>query len=126
MVVTMELEAYRFDRATNALYHFFWHEYCDWYLELIKPVLQDTMHPQGSATRRMLQETLEVYFATSSSFHALYFRRNLANLASHGGETIVIQPYPVTQTDWHDSVLRRKLFIFLSKALACSEPPASC
>src|SRR5207244_9775054 len=60
-VVTMELEAYRFDRATNALYHFFWHEYCDWYLELIKPVLQETMHPQGSATRRMLQETLEVF-----------------------------------------------------------------
>ena len=32
---------YRFDFATTALYEFTWHEYCDWYLELTKPVLQD-------------------------------------------------------------------------------------
>ena len=32
---------YRFDFAAAALYDFTWHEYCDWYLELVKPVLQD-------------------------------------------------------------------------------------
>ena len=44
-MVTSELEAYRFDRATNALYRFIWHEYCDWYLELIKPTLQHSDSP---------------------------------------------------------------------------------
>jgi valyl-tRNA synthetase len=57
--VTAELEAYRFDRAASALYHFIWHEYCDWYLELIKPTLQNPAHPDGPATRQTLLDTLE-------------------------------------------------------------------
>ncbi|MCP9450725.1 MAG: valine--tRNA ligase, partial [Nitrospira sp.] len=45
--VSSELEAYRFDRAASVLYQFIWHEYCDWYVELIKPTLQDASHPDG-------------------------------------------------------------------------------
>jgi valyl-tRNA synthetase len=110
-VVTMELEAYRFDRATNALYHFFWHEYCDWYLELIKPVLQDTMHPQGSATRRMLQETLEVFLRLLHPFMP-FISEEIWQTLPHTGETIVTQPYPVTQTDWHDPSAEETFHLF--------------
>ncbi len=35
--VEKELESYKFNEAANSLYSFFWHEFCDWYLELIKP-----------------------------------------------------------------------------------------
>ena len=31
--------SYRFNEAADALYHFIWHSYCDWYAELIKPSL---------------------------------------------------------------------------------------
>ncbi|MBI5410516.1 MAG: valine--tRNA ligase [Nitrospirae bacterium] len=37
--VNGSLAQYRFDQAASQLYKFIWHEYCDWYLELIKPVL---------------------------------------------------------------------------------------
>src|SRR5213075_1710567 len=33
------LEQHRFDRAADILYHFVWHEFCDWYIELVKPDL---------------------------------------------------------------------------------------
>ncbi len=39
--VTRALEGYRFDVAADRLYHFIWHEYADWYVELVKPHLQD-------------------------------------------------------------------------------------
>jgi len=36
-----QIESFRFDEAAKKLYEFFWHEYCDWYLELIKPELSN-------------------------------------------------------------------------------------
>ena len=47
---------YRFDFAAAALYDFTWHEYCDWYLELVKPVLQNAEAPP--ALRRGARNTL--------------------------------------------------------------------
>jgi valyl-tRNA synthetase len=49
-------ETYRFDLLANTLYEFVWHEYCDWYLELSKPVLQD--EHVLSAMKRGTQKTL--------------------------------------------------------------------
>ncbi|MCI0427933.1 MAG: valine--tRNA ligase [Nitrospiraceae bacterium] len=100
-IVTEELAAYRFDRATHALYQFFWHEYCDWYLELIKPVLQDPVHPQGSATRRTLQDTLEVFLRLLHPFMP-FISEEIWQTLPHEGETIATQPYPVPQTHWHE------------------------
>jgi valyl-tRNA synthetase len=50
------IESYRFDLATQALYEFTWHEFCDWYLELTKPVLTGDQVP--AARKRAAQETL--------------------------------------------------------------------
>jgi valyl-tRNA synthetase len=55
------LTEYRFDLAAAALYEFTWYEFCDWYLELTKPVLQGegTTDAQKRGTRRTLVTTLE-------------------------------------------------------------------
>ena len=52
---------YRFDLAAQTLYEFTWHEFCDWYLELAKTVLNDAEAPAAAAqaTRQCLVEVLE-------------------------------------------------------------------
>ncbi len=49
--VTAALEAYRFNDAAGALYRFIWNTYCDWYLELIKPVLLGNDAEAAAETR---------------------------------------------------------------------------
>ncbi|MDN6321229.1 MAG: valine--tRNA ligase [Halomonas sp.] len=59
--VTKAMDEYRFDHASQALYEFVWNEYCDWYLELSKPVLWDenaTVEAKRG-TRRTLVRVLE-------------------------------------------------------------------
>jgi valyl-tRNA synthetase len=98
--VTAELEAYRFDRASSALYHFIWHEYCDWYLELIKPSLQDAAHPDGPVTRQTLVETLEITMRLLHPFMP-FITEEIWQTIPHQGDSIVIQAYPTQNAAWH-------------------------
>jgi valyl-tRNA synthetase len=52
--VTEAIEAYRFNDAANAIYRFVWNVYCDWYLELAKPVLLGEEGPAKAETRAMV------------------------------------------------------------------------
>jgi valyl-tRNA synthetase len=52
--VTEALEAYRFNDAGNAIYRFVWNVYCDWYLELAKPVLLGEEGPAKAETGAMI------------------------------------------------------------------------
>ena len=53
--VVKALEKYRFFEAAQVLYHFFWHEFCDWYIELSKPVLYQL---EEQEKRRATQQVL--------------------------------------------------------------------
>ncbi len=52
--VTQAIEAYRFNDAAGAIYRFVWNVYCDWYLELAKPVLMGEESAAKSETRAMV------------------------------------------------------------------------
>ena len=98
-VVTSELEAYRFDRAANALYQFIWHEYCDWYLELIKPTLQNSASPEGPETRQTLVETLETTMRLLHPFMP-FLTEEIWQTIPHQGASIVVQRYPMPEVTW--------------------------
>jgi valyl-tRNA synthetase len=59
--VNEALDAYRFDQAAQALYQFIWHEFCDWYIELVKPVLtgEDSASPAAARSRAVLVRVLD-------------------------------------------------------------------
>ena len=52
--VTEAIESYRFNDAANAIYRFVWNVYCDWYLELAKPVLMGEDGEPRTETRAMV------------------------------------------------------------------------
>jgi valyl-tRNA synthetase len=114
--VTAELEAYRFDRAASALYHFIWHEYCDWYLELIKPVLQDPAHADAPMTRQTLVETLEITMRLLHPFMP-FITEEIWQTIPHEGESIVIQSYPAPNAALTDSQAEQ-LFTLLKQTVS--------
>jgi valyl-tRNA synthetase len=97
--VSRALDEYRFDHASQALYDFFWNEYCDWYLELSKPLLNDAEATDANkrGTRQTLLGVLE---ATLRLAHPMMpfiteeIWRTIAPLAGKSGPTVMLQPYP--------------------------------
>jgi valyl-tRNA synthetase len=90
---------YRFDMASQALYEFIWNEYCDWYLELSKPVLWDDNASADAkrGTRRTLIRVLETWLRLLHPFMPFITEeiwQTVGPLAGKSGPTIMLQPYP--------------------------------
>ena len=66
--VSDAIEDYRFNDAADAAYHFVWDVFCDWYLELSKPILQGEEGADKDETRLVLAWTLEQIFALLHPF----------------------------------------------------------
>ena len=112
--VRSNLAAYRFDLASQAMYEFVWYEFCDWYLELSKPVLQaaDADPAARRGTRRTLLEVLE---GTLRMLHPLMpfiteeIWQKVGPLAGRTGGTIMLQPYPATAEFAPDALAERDI-----------------
>ena len=97
--VSSGIAAYRFDLAAQALYEFTWDEYCDWYVELSKIVLND---PEASIERKRgvlatLLGNLEILLRLLHPFIPFITEelwQKVAPLLGRGGETIMLQDYP--------------------------------
>lgn len=101
------LKNYRFDLAAQALYEFSWHEFCDWYLELCKPILfkDDIDESIKQNSRRVLLEVLEnllkllhpiIPFLTEEAWQPIAKQLKL------GGDSISIQEFPRSNNHYVD------------------------
>ncbi|HET7318977.1 MAG TPA: valine--tRNA ligase, partial [Nitrospirota bacterium] len=132
--VRSALAEYRFNDAASALYHFIWHEYCDWYLELSKPALGEE---KGSASRKAAQTVLARVLETSlrllhpimpfiteeiwqtlpeSIRNADFGIRNEKQGVKR--ESIVIAPYPVADETLINPEIERDMQLVMDLILA--------
>ncbi len=105
--VAGHLDNYRLDLAAKEIYEFAWNEYCDWYLELAKPVLGNDAQAQVTeaqklGTQRTLLRVLEALLRLSHPIMPYITEelwQKVAPKAGITGDTIMQQPYPVCDPD---------------------------
>jgi valyl-tRNA synthetase len=105
---------YRFDLASQALYAFVWNEYCDWYLELSKPVLWDEEAAPAAklGTLRTLLRVLETWLRLLHPFMPFITEeiwQSVAPRVGRDGPTIMLQPYPRAETSRIDNEANRAI-----------------
>ncbi len=97
--VHRNFDGYRLDLAAQAIYEFTWHEFCDWYLELSKPVLQSDSSSAAArrGTRRTLIEILESLLRLLHPIMPFVTEEIWQQVAPRAGieaATIMLRPYP--------------------------------
>lgn len=97
--VLQNFKLYRFDLVAQALYDFTWNEYCDWYLELSKPVLNadDVSDEVKRATRYTLIRVLETLLRLMHPimpFITEEIWQRVSSVAGIAGDSIMVQRYP--------------------------------
>ncbi|WP_151797713.1 valine--tRNA ligase [Acinetobacter bereziniae] len=98
--VQQAFATYRLDLAAQAIYEFIWNEYCDWYVELTKPVLNDenVSTERKAEVRRVLLSVMEASLRLAHPimpFLTEEIWQTLAPMIGLQGETIMLAPYPV-------------------------------
>ena len=103
--INKNIAEYRFDHMAQTLYEFTWNEYCDWYLELSKPVLNNDQSSEAAlrGTRQTLVQILETIlrlahpimpFITEEIWQRIAPLADVNNQNRSNTETLMLQPYP--------------------------------
>jgi valyl-tRNA synthetase len=96
--VFVALTTYRFDDAANAIYDFFWSEFCDWYIELVKPRLASTVTSEVQVALNNLVHLFEASLRMLHPFMPFITEELWQAIYDHKGpvQSIALAPYPAT------------------------------
>jgi len=98
--VTQAIETYRFNEAASSLYKFVWHTFCDWYLELIKPIFQAGAGTQILETRQTAAFVLNVIYKLLHPFMPYITEELSAHMGGEAAQMLALSAWP--QLDFVD------------------------
>ncbi|HEU5179574.1 MAG TPA: valine--tRNA ligase [Candidatus Polarisedimenticolia bacterium] len=106
--VDAALEEFRFDAAATALHRFFWHEFCDWYLEMVKPALLGSDAEAARTARSVLLRTLDRALRLLHPFMP-FLTEEIWQRLPHQGDSLVVAQFPVHRPEEHDEEAEREM-----------------
>ena len=106
--VTDQFEKFEFGEAGRSLYNFIWNDYCDWYIEMSKEILNEGTEEQKATTRSILTYVLD---QTLRLLHPImpFVTEEIWQHLPHEGESIVTAEYPVVHEEFKDEVARTNM-----------------
>jgi valyl-tRNA synthetase len=107
--VNRALEEYRFHELAQVLYHFFWDDFCDWYIELSKPLVASReATPEAHAARSRIAYVLETSLRL---LHPLmpFITEEIWQRLPHEGESIMLAPFPTVSAERADTSARDEM-----------------
>lgn len=108
--ITLGLNEYRFNDASAAVYRFIWHELCDWYLELSKPVFYGKASPEErQAAQRTLREVYEIMLQLLHPFMPFLSEELWQTLKGSDEQSIMVSKFPAVNTQWEDKAAESEM-----------------
>ncbi|HLR92279.1 MAG TPA: valine--tRNA ligase [Atopostipes sp.] len=106
--VTEQFEKFEFGEAGRALYNFIWDDYCDWYIEMSKEILNEGTEEQKITTRSILTYVLD---QTLRLLHPImpFVTEEIWQHLPHEGESIMVAEYPVVHEEFTDDEARTNM-----------------
>jgi valyl-tRNA synthetase len=98
------LEEYRFYEAADLMYHFVWHEFCDWYVEFAKVGLREG----SAATEAVLADALDRILRLLHPFMPFITEELWSHLPGTG-RSIAIAPFPAVEPGWADESVEQAM-----------------
>jgi valyl-tRNA synthetase len=106
--VTRALDEYRYNEGAQVIYHFIWHEFCDWYLELIKASLYHSDASQRAITQKTLVYVLDKTLKLLHPFMP-FITEEIWQQLPHAGESIMVAEYPEVSQELVDDEAAREM-----------------
>ena len=107
--VTAALDAYRFDAAAGAVYHFTWDVFCDWYLEFSKPVLSGSDGAAKDETRATCAWVLDTILGLLHPFMPFVTEELWGRIDEGRAGTLITAAWPALNDDIGDADAAREM-----------------
>jgi valyl-tRNA synthetase len=113
--VSLSLDEYRFNDAAAAIYRFIWHELCDWYLELSKPVFYGKATPEKrEAAQKTLHEVFQKMLQLLHPFMPFLTEELWHVLKGSDKSSIMVSSFPVVNDEWKNDTAEKEMEMIMA------------